>query len=59
MEQELDEEFRQWIIDFPAEQLPRIYSLLEQYKDGRRIVVLHSRAEADAWLQGMMPGDGG
>ena len=59
VEQELDEEFRQWIIDFPKEQLPRIYSLLEQYKDGRRIVVLHSRAEADAWLKDMMPDDGG
>ena len=59
VEQELDGEFRQWIIDFPTEQLPRIYSLLEQYKDGRRIVVLHSRAEADAWLQDMIPGNGG
>ena len=51
IEEELDEEFRQWILDFPDAQLPRIYQLLEQYKDGRQIYVLHSREEADAWFE--------
>ena len=50
VEEELDEEFRQWIIDFPQEQLPRIYALLEQYKGERQVIILHSRAEADEWL---------
>ncbi len=49
-EEELDPEFRRWIIDFPKEQLPRIYELLEQYKEGRRIIVFRSREEADEWL---------
>ena len=47
VEEELDEEFYQWILDFPNDQLPRIYQLLEQYEDGRQICILHSRAEAD------------
>ncbi|MBQ6261191.1 MAG: adenylate kinase [Firmicutes bacterium] len=49
-EEELDPEFRRWIIDFPKEQLPRIYELLEQYKEGRQIVVFRSREEEDEWL---------
>ena len=32
LETELDEEFRQYIIDFSRDQLPEIYSLLEEYK---------------------------
>ena len=36
VEEELDEEFRQWIVDFPKDQLPGIYALLEQYKGERQ-----------------------
>ncbi len=32
IENEFDEEFKQWIIDFPKKQLPQIYELLEKYK---------------------------
>lgn len=35
VEEELDEEFRQWIIDFPEKKLLRIYELLEQYGEGK------------------------
>lgn len=49
-EETLDEEFRQWIVDFRHTALPQIYTLLEKYKDGREIVVFKSRAEAEAWL---------
>ena len=49
-EEELDEEFRQWIIDFPKEQLPGMYALLEQYKGERQVIIFHSRKEADEWL---------
>ncbi len=51
IEEELDEEFRQWIEDFPNTQLPRIYQLLEQYKNERQVYVLHSRAEADDYFK--------
>lgn len=50
VEEELDPEFRQWIEDFPQEQLPGIYALLEQYKTGKTITIFHSRAEAEAWF---------
>ena len=51
VEETLDEEFRRWIIGFPKEQLPRIYQLLEQYGDGREVHVLHSRADADDFIE--------
>ena len=51
VEQEFDSEFRQYIMDFPKDQLPRIYALVEQYRDSRQITVFHSREEADLWLE--------
>lgn len=51
VETEFDEEFRQWIVGFRAEQLPRIYALLETYRENRRIVIFHSREEADEWIE--------
>lgn len=49
-EQEFDPEFRQYILDFPKDQLPKIYELIEQYRDRRRILIFHSREEADHWI---------
>ena len=49
--EDVDEEFRQRIENFPSTQLPKIYQLLEQNKDGKQIYVLHSRADADAFLR--------
>ncbi len=51
VEQELDPEFRRYILDFPKDQLPRIYELVEQYRETRRITVFRSREEADQWLE--------
>ena len=50
VEQEFDPEFRQYILDFPKDQLPRIYELIEQYRDSRRITIFHSRDEVDRWV---------
>ena len=50
VEQEFDPEFRQYILDFPKDQLPRIHELIEQYQDSRRIIIFHSREEADNWI---------
>ena len=47
---ELDPSFRNEIEVFGREVLPTVYSLLDKYKDGRRIVIFKSRAEADEWL---------
>lgn len=51
VEQEFDPEFRQYILDFPKDQLPRIYELIEQYRDSRQITVFQSRDEVDKWLK--------
>lgn len=49
----LDDEFRQWIVDFPTQQLPVINSLLSEYRQKVRIVVFHTREEADAFIASM------
>lgn len=47
----LDPTFKDEIIEFPAKNLPKIYELIEKYKDGRTVVVFRSREEADAFLE--------
>lgn len=49
-ELEFDEEFRQWIVDFPKNQLPEIYALLEKYGKDKDIFIFKSREEADDFL---------
>lgn len=51
VEETLDETFRQFILEFRHTKLPQIYALLEQYRDGREIVIFKSRDEAEAWLK--------
>ena len=50
-EEEFDEEFRQWILDFPKDQLPEIYALLEKYRGCRDIHIFRSRDEAEEYLE--------
>ena len=47
VEKEFDTQFRQWILDFPKDQLPQIYELLAQYKNRKEIFIFHSRQEAE------------
>lgn len=58
-ETEFDGEFRQWIEDFPKDQLPEIYELLEEYRDRKTIVIFRSREEADAYLRKLSENQGG
>ena len=51
IEEEFDPEFRQYILEFPRDQLPRIYELVEQYLDIKRITIFHSREEANEWIK--------
>ena len=51
-EKEFDPEFRQYILDFEKDQLPRINELIKQYKDSKVITIFHSREEADNWING-------
>ena len=50
VEASLDPEFRQWILDFPRDQLPRIYELLRKYRTDTAEIVFRSRREAEDWL---------
>lgn len=58
IETEFDPEFKQWIIDFPQNKLPRIYELLERFRGRREIVIFHSREEADRYLAGLRQDSG-
>ena len=49
--EEFDEEFGQWIIDFPRTELPHIYQLLEHYGEGKEIHIFHSREDAEYYLE--------
>ena len=51
IEEEFDPEFRQYILDFSKDQLPKIYQLIDLYADTKKITVFHSRQEADIWLE--------
>ncbi len=55
VEQELDEEFREWILDFPQKELPHIYALLERYSN-KHIVVFHSHNQVNDYLENMERG---
>lgn len=46
----MDEEFRQWILDFPEQQLPVINILIGNYSDRVSIVRFRTRAEADEYI---------
>lgn len=50
-ETELDPEFRQFIEDFPKDTLPYIYSLLEEYKAQKQIIIFKSREEVDEYIK--------
>ena len=50
VEEEFDADFKQYIIDFPQDQLPVIYRLIEEYKEGKDIVTFHTREAAGAYI---------
>lgn len=51
VEEAEDEEFMNYIRDFPSVQLPKICALLKEYGNDRRIIRFTSRKEADTWLK--------
>ena len=53
VEMELDSDFRQYIIDFPKDQKPKIDGLISQYRNSREIIIFKSRSEADYYLKSM------
>ena len=47
---ELDPWLKNEIEEFPTKNSPAIYSLLEKYKDGKKIIIFKSREEADEFI---------
>lgn len=54
IEHEFDEEFKQWIIDFPEKQLTQIYQKIEMYRHEKDIIIFKSRKEADEYLDSLL-----
>ena len=52
VEQEFDEEFKNWIIDFPQNELPHIYSLLNKYSN-KNIIIFNSHKQINEYLKGI------
>ncbi len=50
-ETEFDEEFRQWIVNFPQNKLPAIYQLINKYRNRKDIYIFHSREEINHYFQ--------
>ncbi len=50
LETEFEEDFKQWICDYPYKSLPKILDLLEKYKADKQIIIFKSRAEIDKYL---------
>lgn len=50
VELEFDADFKQWIKDFPKNQLPIIYNLLNKYKE-KKVFIFKDRAEANNYLK--------
>ncbi len=50
IEKELDPEFEGFIKGFSENSLPKIYELIEKYKDEKTIVIFKSRNEADNYI---------
>ncbi len=50
IETELDPEFESFIKSFARDSLPKIYDLIEKYKEEKQIVIFKSRKESDDFL---------
>lgn len=50
IETELDPEFESFIKEFSEKSLPKIYALIEKYKEEKQIVIFKSREEADEYI---------
>ena len=51
IETELNEVFRMYVVNFPAENIPKIYDILEKYKHEKEIHIFKNRKEAEDFLK--------
>ena len=50
IETEFEEDFQQWIYQYPNKSLPKIMELLDKYKNDKQIIIFKSRDEAQNFL---------
>lgn len=50
VEEEFDNEFQQWILDFPTLQRPIILKLLAEYSKEKAIIVFHDRKDVNEYF---------
>ena len=48
-EETMDEEFHDWIVNFPEDEMPHVYELLKKYRD-KNIIVFQSREEVNQYI---------
>ncbi len=51
VEDKLDEEFKKVILNFSTEKLPKIYELLDMYKNEKAIIIFKNRLEAEEYIE--------
>ena len=51
IDSKLDSEFKEKILRFKEENLPRIYCLIEKYRKERKIIVFYSREDSDKYIK--------
>lgn len=51
VEAEFDQEFRQFIVDFPKDSLPKIYELLKKYEKEKKLHIFRKREDAEEYLR--------
>lgn len=51
VESEFDLEFRQFIVDFPKDSLPKIYELLKKYEKEKELHIFRKREDAEEYLR--------
>ena len=50
IETSFEQDFKQWICDYPYKSLPEILKLLEKYKANKQIIIFKSREQSDKYL---------
>lgn len=53
LETEFDPEFEAFIRDFPETTLPKIYGLIEKYKEDKTVVIFKSHEDADEYIRNL------
>ncbi len=56
VEEKIDPDFEAFIKDFRKTSLPRIFELMEKYKENKQIIIFNAREEADEYLLNLQSG---